>query len=80
MENKKFISANVRELNTPETQKKIYSWPKKCNTGIILLQETHLIEKYKSLHNRNWKGKSFYAFRDATFSKGVSILVNKEII
>lgn len=37
-----------------------------------MLQETHFLEKYESKYNLNWKGKSFHAFSDSTFSKGVS--------
>lgn len=45
MEKLEIISVNVRGLNTPEKRKKIHSWLKESNTDIVLLQETHYIEK-----------------------------------
>lgn len=78
MEQLEFISVNVKGINTPEKRKKIYSWLNKCNTEIILLQETHFIEKHESLYNLKWKGKLFHAFSDSTFSKGVPILFKEK--
>lgn len=79
MEKLEIISVNVRGLNTPEKRKKIYSWLKESNTDIVLLQETHYIEKNENLYNYNWKGDSFHAFSDSAFSKGVSVLFNDKI-
>ena len=45
MEKLEFISINVSGLNTPEKRGKIYSWLSDCNEDIILVQETHFIEK-----------------------------------
>lgn len=46
---------------------------------IVLLQETHYIEKNENLYNYNWKGDSFHAFSDSAFSKGVSVLLKDKI-
>ena len=75
----KFISVNVRGLNTPEKRQKIFSWLRESKIDIILLQETHFIEKNESLYNLTWKGKTFHAYSDSTFSRGVSVLFSETV-
>ena len=79
MEKLEFILVNVRGLNTPEKRRKIYSWLSDSNVDIILVQETHFIEKNELQYNLNWKGKAFHAYSDSTFSRGVSILFNEKL-
>ena len=46
---------------------------------IILLQETHFIEKNESIYNSCWFGKSYHCFSDSQYSRGVSILFRKNL-
>ena len=56
-------------------EKKIYNWLLEYKFDIILLQETHFIQKYEEKYNFDWKGNSFHAFSDSVHSRGVSILI-----
>lgn len=41
----KFISINTRGLNSKEKRDKFYSWIIDTNIDVILIQETHFVEK-----------------------------------
>lgn len=41
----KFISINTRGLNSKEKRDKFYSWIIDTNIDVILIQETHCVEK-----------------------------------
>jgi exonuclease III len=56
MENIDVLSVNVRGLNVDEKRKKIYNWLLESKFDIILLQETHFIQKYEDKYNFGWKG------------------------
>ena len=74
MDNLKFLSVNVRGLNTKEKRLKLFNWLKYSKTDIVFLQETHFTEENESLYNFSWYGKIIHCFSDSTFSRGVSIL------
>lgn len=79
MEKVSFISVNVRGLNTDEKRKKIYSWLYEKKIDIALLQETHFVQKYECKYNTGWKGKTFHAYSDSVFSRGVTILFRENL-
>lgn len=78
MANLDLVSVNVRGLNSSEKRDKKFSWLEDNKTNITLLQETHFIEKRAELYDRKWNGKAIHAFSDSPFSRGVSVLFNKE--
>lgn len=80
MANLDLVSVNVRGLNSSEKRDKKFSWLEDNKTNITLLQETHFIEKREELYDRKWNGKAIHAFSDSPFSRGVSVLFNKECI
>lgn len=45
MEKLQILSVNVRGLNSDEKRQKLYEWLKLSQCDVILLQETHFIEK-----------------------------------
>ena len=51
----KFISINTRGLNSKEKRDKFYSWIIDTNIDVILIQETHFVEK-KTLFNTTMLG------------------------
>lgn len=78
MANLDLVSVNVRGLNSSEKRDKLFSWLDDNKINITLLQETHFIEKRAELYDRKWNGKAIHAFSDYPFSRGVSVLCNKE--
>ena len=77
MESLQVFSLNVRGINTYEKKVKLFSWLNDVNVDIILLQETHFIEKNEYIYNSRWFGKAFHSFSDSQYSRGVSILLKK---
>ena len=63
------ISVNTRGLNSKEKRDKFYRWIIDTKLDVILIQETHFVEKM--LCNTNVAGMGF---SDSPFSRGVSIL------
>lgn len=45
MEKLQILSVNVRGLNSVKKRQKLYEWLKLYQCDVILLQETHFIEK-----------------------------------
>lgn len=80
MEKLQILSVNVRGLNSVEKRQKLYEWLKLYQCDVILLRETHYIEKNELKYNAGWQGKIFHSFSDSSHSKGVSILYRKNLI
>lgn len=79
MEKLQIFSVNVRGLNSDEKRQKLYEWLKLSQCDVILLQETHFIDKHELKYNAGWQGKIFHSFSDSSHSKGVSILFRKNL-
>lgn len=79
MHNLNIISVNVRGLNSYEKRNKFYIWLEQNRFDVVLLQETHFIEKYKDNYDSRWNGNCIHAFSDSPYSRGVSILFRKEL-
>ena len=79
MDDLKIISVNVRGLNTYEKRIKVYDWLNDSQIDIAFLQETHYVEKNVSKYDARWFGKSVHSFSDSTFSRGVSVLIRKDL-
>ena len=75
----KIISVNVRGLNTYEKRVKIYDWLSDSKLDIAILQETHYVERNITKFDARWFGKSIHSFSDSSFSRGVSILLRKDL-
>jgi exonuclease III len=75
-----FISINCRGLNTTEKRTKLYTWLSDCNFDIVLLQETHYIDKNTIAYNARWLGKSIHCYSDSPYSRGVSILFRNNLV
>lgn len=72
-------SLNCRGLKSLEKRTKLYTWLNDIDADIILLQETHFIEKHEFKYNTRWFGNSIHNFSDSPFSRGTSILFKKNI-
>ena len=79
MESLSFYSLNCRGLNSTEKRTKLFTWFTDINADIILLQETHFIEKYENNYNARWFGKYVHNFSDSQHSRGTSILFRKQL-
>lgn len=79
MQNVNITSVNVRGLNTYEKRNNFFTWVNQSTIDVLLLQETHFVEKIKEKYDTNWNGKSIYAFSDSAYSRDVSILFRKEL-
>ena len=79
MEKLNCISVNMRGLNSTEKRTKLYDWLNDSNIDIALLQETHYIEKNILKYNARWFGESVHCFSDSSLSRGVSILIKKNV-
>lgn len=62
----KFISINTRGLNSKEKRDKFYSWIIDTNIDVILIQETHFVEKNAFQYDYAWNGKSIHCFSDSS--------------
>ena len=71
------ISVNTRGLNSKEKRDKFYRWIIDTKLDVILIQETHFVEKYALQYECGWNGLSLHCFSDSSFSRGVSILFRK---
>ena len=79
MDKLEIVSVNVRGLNTYEKRVKIYDWFTAIKVDIVLLHEKHYVEKNEVKYNSRWFGKSYHCYSDSTFSRGVSILLRKDL-
>ena len=73
----RIISLNVNGLRTHERgpkRRKMFTWLKKKNADIYLLQETHSEEKDTARWLNEWGGAGYFAHGDAR-SRGVCILL-----
>ena len=66
--------------NPDEKRTKLYTWIAESNFDIILLQETHYIEKHAIAYNARWFGKSVHCYSDSPYSRGISILFRKNLV
>ena len=71
------ISVNTTGLNSKEKRDKFYRWIIDTKLDVILIQETHFVEKYALQYECGWNGLSLHCFSDSPFSRGVSILFRK---
>uniref|UniRef100_A0A8C6T476 exodeoxyribonuclease III n=1 Tax=Neogobius melanostomus TaxID=47308 RepID=A0A8C6T476_9GOBI len=72
------ISSNVNGINNPIKRKKILEYFKKQQCDILLLQETHLIDKEHEQLKRDWVGKVLYNSYNSK-SRGVAVLIHKKL-
>lgn len=76
--NLRFVSWNVKGLNSPVKRGRILSHLKHLKTDVAFLQETHLISKDQHRLRASWTGQCF----QSNFSskvRGVAILFHKKI-
>lgn len=77
-DNIKLCSWNIRGLQKLAKRKAVLSFLKKENISVAFLQETHMEAKDNIKLQRNWVGQVF-ATAYSTFSRGVAILINKNL-
>jgi len=73
----KVLSLNVRGLNKDTKRKSLYRWINENKFDISLLQET-FCTKY-SLKKFNWSGDIFHSLSNSSHSRGVAILLGKNM-
>ena len=72
------ITLNVRGLRGKKKYK-IYRWLKDHKFDICLLQETYCTKDYIDIMNRGWNGQIFHSVTSSSHSRGVSILIKKDL-
>ena len=70
---------NVRGLNNGNKRDVIYSWIESNSYDICFLQETFCTLRNSDKFNRGWRGKMFHSHTDSPHSRGVSVLINKNL-
>ena len=74
----RFLSWNVRGLNSPIKRSKVLSHLKRLNADIVFLQETHLRDRDQVRLKSPWVSDVFHSTFDSK-ARGVAILVNKRV-
>lgn len=74
----KFITLNIKGLNSPIKRKRVYTYLKKLDADIVYFQETHLSDEEHRKLKRDWVGQVFSSSFNAK-SRGTTILINKNI-
>ena len=73
----KFLSVNVKGLNSPQKRRKIFTKLLKAKADIIFIQETHIVEKDKKLLENLKLGKVFTASNKQK-KNGVALYIKKQ--
>lgn len=79
MDTLKVISYNVKGLHNPIKREKILRQLKQVNCQIAYLQETHLPDGEHEKLKKSWADKVYYSSHRSGRSKGVSILIHRQI-
>lgn len=79
MDTLKVISYKVKGLHNPIKRKKILHQLKQVNCQIAYLQETHLPDGEHEKLKKSWADKVYYSSHRSGRSKGVSILIHRQI-
>lgn len=74
----RFVSWNVKGLNSPVKRGKIFSHLKHLKTDIAFLQETHLTLKDHHRLKASWVGQSFHS-KFSSKSRGAAIILHKKV-
>ena len=77
MESLSIYSLNCRGLNSTERRTKLFTWFADINADIILLQESHFIEKYKNNTMLDGLENTFIIFRFTTLQGNIHIISKK---
>ena len=75
----KFISLNVRGIDSPIKRKKILTYLKGHSIDVAFIQETHLSDAEHTKLKRDWVGHVYYS-SFTTKARGVAILIHKKIV
>lgn len=76
--NLRFVSWNVKGLNSPVKRGRILSHLKHLKTDIAFLQETHLVTKDHHRLRASWVGQCFHS-NFSTKARGAAILFHKKV-
>ena len=70
---------NVRGLNRKDKRSIVYSWIKKNSYDICFLQETFCTLQNSAKFERGWSGEQCHSYTNSTHSRGVAILLSKNL-
>lgn len=76
--NLRFVSWNVKGLNSPVKRGRVLSHLKHFNAEIAFLQETHLITKDNHRLKASWVGQCYHS-NFSNKARGVAILIHKKV-
>lgn len=75
MEYVNLLSLNVRGLSNKQKRLQVFTWLKKQDKSIYMLQETHLLGQNIDRIKQEWNGKCFLSGKNSN-SEGVAFLLN----
>ena len=75
----RIISLNVRGIGDAQKRDKLFAWFKQQQADVILMQEVHCTKKTVGKLRRAWNGKSFFSLTNSAHSRGVAILLRKDL-
>lgn len=74
----KYVTFNVKGLNSPIKRKRVYTYLKKLKADIVFLQETHLTASEHKKLKREWVGQVFASSFNSK-ARGTAILISRHI-
>ena len=75
----RILTNNVRGLGDQNKRRELFYWLKLHNISIACLQETFITKDKLCKISQEWEGFSFNSISDSNHSKGVSILIKKDL-
>lgn len=77
--NLKIGSLNVRGLNNDDKRNAIFRWVQDNKYDICCFQETYYTKSNHVKLSKGWSGISFHSFSNSAHSRGVSVLLSKNL-
>ena len=73
------VTLNVLGLRQPKKRKALFQWLIQKQFKIVCLQETFCTAEFKNDFNQNWDGTILHSFTDSVHSRGVCIMMCKDL-
>ena len=75
----KVLSLNVRGLNNNNKRHSVFNWIKCSQYDVCLLQETFCTRSTDGQYQNGWSGEILHSFSNSTHSRGVCIMLSKNL-
>ena len=78
MDKVEITSLNVRGLGSDVKRKKMFTWFKKQDISVVMLQETHSTERLQNKWRAEWGGEVYFS-HGTNNARGTAILFNPKL-